>query len=332
MQLPTDMARIAPVTEDRNYSDVIAEALAEAAAMPEAAGYIGALETASGQLSRAFASAQVTGAGIAAFTPDVMSQIGRSLVEAGEAVWFRRAGQFMRAWEYTEGRAGSFEVSTRNTTYKLPANRVFRVQWNLEEASGRGLGPLGTARTLRSLIQRLETSLSNEARASVGYLLPVPADGGASTVDALKKQLGQLKGDIAIAETTAAAWGDGPSAAPRRDFQLARLGPMIPDSSVRLFQVGRDAVLSACGYPVSLANDADGTAQREAWRRYLHGTVAPLGRLVEAAARRVGLGIMLDFDALFASDISGRARAFQSLVGGGMDVAQAAALSGLLNE
>jgi len=31
-----------------------------------------------------------------------------------------------------------------------------------------------------------------------------------------------------------------------------------------------------------------------------------------------------------ASDISGRARAFQSVVGGGMDVSKAAALSGLL--
>jgi hypothetical protein len=34
---------------------------------------------------------------------------------------------------------------------------------------------------------------------------------------------------------------------------------------------------------------------------------------------------------MFASDLSGRARAFQSMVGGGMDVSKAAALAGLMD-
>ena len=41
-------------------------------------------------------------------------------------------------------------------------------------------------------------------------------------------------------------------------------------------------------------------------------------------------GLSFDFSALFASDLSGRARAFQSMVGGGMDVGKAAALAGLM--
>ena len=40
--------------------------------------------------------------------------------------------------------------------------------------------------------------------------------------------------------------------------------------------------------------------------------------------------LTLNFDALMASDLQGRARAFQSLVGGGMDVERAATLSGML--
>ena len=40
--------------------------------------------------------------------------------------------------------------------------------------------------------------------------------------------------------------------------------------------------------------------------------------------------IRLSFDRMFASDLSGRARAFQSMVGGGMDVQKAAALAGLM--
>ena len=41
-------------------------------------------------------------------------------------------------------------------------------------------------------------------------------------------------------------------------------------------------------------------------------------------------GLALRFDDLYASDLSGRARAFQSMIGGGLPIEQAAALSGLV--
>jgi len=41
-------------------------------------------------------------------------------------------------------------------------------------------------------------------------------------------------------------------------------------------------------------------------------------------------GRFVYFDALFASDLSGRVRAFQSTVAAGMDPARAAALAGLM--
>ena len=43
-------------------------------------------------------------------------------------------------------------------------------------------------------------------------------------------------------------------------------------------------------------------------------------------------GVTLDFTALGSSGVQARARAFQSMVGGGMDLERAAALSGLLIE
>ena len=52
--------------------------------------------------------------------------------------------------------------------------------------------------------------------------------------------------------------------------------------------------------------------------------------MIALEAERIGLPITLDGDKLFASDIQGRARAFQSLVGGGMDIAEAAAHETLL--
>ena len=40
----------------------------------------------------------------------------------------------------------------------------------------------------------------------------------------------------------------------------------------------------------------------------------------------------MNFDKLFASDLSGRARAFGSMVQGGMDVTKAATLAGLMEQ
>lgn len=56
----------------------------------------------------------------------------------------------------------------------------------------------------------------------------------------------------------------------------------------------------------------------------LRGAVA--GELSE----KLDVDLSLSFDRLFAADLSGRARAFQSLVGGGMDSGEAAALAGLM--
>ena len=66
---------------------------------------------------------------------------------------------------------------------------------------------------------------------------------------------------------------------------------------------------------------------------HLHATIDPLGKLVaEELTEKFEFPVNLNFDNLMASDISGRARAFQSMVGGRMDVTKAAELSGLMTE
>ena len=76
---------------------------------------------------------------------------------------------------------------------------------------------------------------------------------------------------------------------------------------------------------------SEGTGQREGFRRLLHSTVMPLAKIVsEELTLKFETPISLSFDGLFAADLAGRARAFQSLVGGGMAVEKAAALAGLL--
>ena len=79
------------------------------------------------------------------------------------------------------------------------------------------------------------------------------------------------------------------------------------------------------------AANPNGTAGREAWRQLLFATVAPLGRLIAAEmSAKLETDISFGWDELRASDIAGRARAFQSMVGAGMDAAKAAGLAGLM--
>ena len=120
--------------------------------------------------------------------------------------------------------------------------------------------------------------------------------------------------------------------APRGDYEPKRIGANPPAALTTLRSDAALAVLSACGVPVELVTPGDGTGSREAWRRFLHGTVQPVAVCVaaELATKLDVPNLTLSFDKLFASDLSGRARAFQSMVNGGMAVEQAAALAGLL--
>ena len=90
------------------------------------------------------------------------------------------------------------------------------------------------------------------------------------------------------------------------------------------------AVLAACGVPPELVQGrGDGTARREAWRQFLHGTLQGTADVVGAElAEKLETPVTLSFDRLFASDIQGRGRAYQSMTAGGMEPERAARLAG----
>ena len=92
--------------------------------------------------------------------------------------------------------------------------------------------------------------------------------------------------------------------------------------------------MAACGIsPAMVGSRSDGTARREAFRQFLHLSVQPVTSSIQDEFRtKLELEVTLDFSELMAGDLTGRARTFQSLAGGGMDVDKAAALSGLLSE
>ena len=97
----------------------------------------------------------------------------------------------------------------------------------------------------------------------------------------LKAHIGAARGKAVLTETTAAGWGEGKASAPMADWRPQRLGPNPPEPMVRVAESAFSRVVAACGASVSLFSDSDGTAQREALRRWHMGTVRLLARLLE---------------------------------------------------
>ena len=106
-----------------------------------------------------------------------------------------------------------------------------------------------------------------------------------------------------------------------------RYGAAPPETLVQLRENAGREVAAAAGVPSALlpgAGNVPAAAMRESVRQLLHGTIRPLARVIEAECERKGLPLALNFRALFASDLAGRARAFKQLQEGGMTAEEAA--------
>ena len=341
------------VRESQPFTDAVVAAVVAAAEGSRTGNPSGlaALETAAGLYSRAFAGASVGPAGVAsaAVGPRVRALIARDLIRRGESVhlidvrggmiellpcgsWDVRGGWREDTWLY---RVDTFGPSG-NDTHFVPASKVVHVRYAVDPSRPwLGISPLGWARTTGTLAANLEQRLGEEAGAPVGSVLPIPQDGGDGTEDdplaQLKLDLAAARGRQVLTETTAAGWGEGRGSAPQADWAPRRFGANPPAALGVLRDAASMAVLDACGVPRALAESADGTAAREAWRRFVMGACEPVANLItDELERKLETPIAFDFRALWAHDLAGRASSFKALVGGGMDVTQAAATAGLL--
>ncbi len=336
------------------YSDSVVRLLtSQAAAVATDPQRTGVVEAAAGIWARAFASVTVTpDAAADVLTPSVMAMIGRELIRNGEALfrvsvrngrrhltpatsWEVSGGLDPSSWRYHAQMSGPEGDESRT----LGWDEVAFVAWATEpNRPFRGLSPLSLADRTGKLAGRLEESLGDEAGTPRGYLMPVPAvdevpDGETDPLADMRADLKKLAGGLSVVETTSAGFGEGRGAAPQSDWKAQRIGPNPPEALCILRGDVRRDILAACGVsPAMLADRSDGTARRESYRQFVHLSAAPVGRIVarEFATKLDLPGLTFDWSGLMAGDITGKARAFQSLVKGGMDVERAAALSGLL--
>ena len=345
-----------PPAERRDSGGAFADAVvrmieAQAAGSAADASSTAAIEAASGALARALAGASVQGPDWAAEAVNavVRAQIGRDLVRKGQSlhvIRLDRAGRVRlvpaASWHF-EGshdpaswsvRATCYGPST-STTWQLPAAAVIFVAWGATPgAPYTGVPPITWAATTARLQAEAERSLADEAGGPLAQLLAIPTDGGDGGDDdplaSMKADVAAARGKALLVETTAGGWGEGASAAPRKDWQASRLGPSPPDGMVKIADAAFARVLAACGASPALWDDSDGTAKREALRQWYLGTVQPLAAMIgEELTAKLDAPIRLTFD-LYNVDLAGRAAAFQKLIAGGVPVQNALVTAGLL--
>ena len=311
-------------------------------------GATGALQACVGMVSRAFAAATVQGPAhlAAGVTPAVLSTIGRALMRAGEsvhaidvgpdgAVRLRPVGQWDVTGDVTE-ESWTYRVTlngpTMTRTRQVPAAGLIHCRYEVDpDRPWRGVGPLQSASLAGRLSAETAAALADSEGGPRGSLLPLPVDGNDPTVGPLKADLRTLAGKLAFVESTNVMHAGAPGSAPRSDWQTSRVGADPPRAEVELFTRSGLEVVNACGC-AGLFDSTAANAAREAFRRFLHATVAPLGRIVShELSEKLEDDVTLNFDALMAADVQGRARAWRSLAGAeaAMSAEVAARLVGL---
>ena len=301
----------------------------------------GALEVCAGLWGRALAAARVEGAAV--LTARIRHQIGRDLIRNGESVFLIDTSngrlrlepvaqhQVLRGWRFDLHLA-----QPDGTMHKRNVARdgVLHLMWAVDPARPwEGVSPLGAASLLGKLASGTETKLGEDLATPTAHLLPTPTDGGATSLDSLRSDIGNARGKAVLAQGTASGWEQGRTqAGTNKDWQSSRLGPEIPEQLRALYGDVLGAVAQCCGIPASLVQhlNVDGTESREAYRRWIMANVQPVADMIaEAASAALEDEVVFDFRGLWAHDLQGRASAFQKLTAGGMSVAAARAVVGL---
>ena len=334
-----------------SYTDTLIELIQQQASGEAPAAKtsaLAALEACSGLVGRAFASVDVKNAPTAileALTPSLFNLIGRSLIRHGELVLYVdvvdgelvltpsnatdiTGGYDRKTWDYELSLAGPSETTGLK---RVTGESVLHFQYAYDTSTPwQGLSPLEIASLSGRLSAELVKAIGDEISMPSGALLTTPLDGQDPTLVGLRADLKKIHGKTALAQS--GDWNNAGAAG--KTWMKIRTGGEPPEALANLWSESTKEIYAACGINPAVLQDAQGTAGREAYRQFLFGAVAPLGKMLEEELRRKldSPNLRLEWDALRAADISGRARAFQSMVGGGMELDRAAALSGLLVE
>ena len=193
-----------------------------------------------------------------------------------------------------------------------------------------GYSPLYFMRGTAGLLYELDRRFDEEAQTSTGQILSMTMESGevdsGLNFQGHYQALQKMKGGLFV-ERQNRERGSQMNFAGR-----TRLGPEFSPSQVSLRDRLEANIASAFGVPIELLiADGEGTATREAFRRFVLTTIQPLASILsEELSLKFERPIAFRFDSLRSSDLQGIARAIKALVDSGKSIDEAMKLAGLV--
>lgn len=185
--------------------------------------------------------------------------------------------------------------------------------------------PWERAPMLASLAVEVEAALRDEARQPVQALIPAPLGMSEPAKADMRARVLDRRQLATFVETQMSGFGAGRAAAPQADYGIKRFKP---DPAAPLVSLCKDVpgqVGVLYGIPVVMTTGTGSeTIVREAYRRFIATTIAPLARMVgDVLTAALELPVELDLGPLRSRDVAGIARAVSALVSSGMSIEEA---------
>ena len=320
----------------RDYTEQLVAAHEAQASGQAAARQLAVVEACASLWSRVLAAATVKPEPAAAvLTPYVRAMAGRSLFVNGEAAFRLRVRRARLAldpvlvsdvrgrdpdparWDYLLHEhvpSGAIELRA------LPARDILHARYSPEPSRPwRGTPPLERAGADVRVLGGLALRIGEQSRARAGQLVGLASTlSDEASTDIMQQIAGSRGGASLVGDTTG--------------FHAVRYG-FAPDAEARHWAADTERrVWAAAGVsPAMFLSSSDGTAAREAFRRFTATTAAYLGDLIaEEASLKLEMDVTLSFEKLRGSDIQGIGRAVKSLVDAGASYEDALVQAGLV--
>ena len=213
---------------------------------------------------------------------------------------------------------------------RVPAGGVVHVKTGATPASPwRGRSALERAGLTSGQLAHIERSLGLDSSVPTGGILPQPDGASAMAVAQANAALSQGKGALTLIETTAGGYGQGPTAAPRKDWEQVRFGPQVQQPNVQLRDSASNLIMASLGINSKIF-DGDGASAQAAHRLMVTGVVQHLAALLEReVAVKLLQPLTLDLSPAGGYDVRGIGRALGSLVQAGLPLDQALRVAGI---
>ena len=275
--------------------------------------------------------------------------MGRDVLRRGESLHLLGVDEL--TGRPTFDRAASWEVAGRRrwayeaklfvpsgepiTRRVLMGGVVHCMMGSQPSAPWRGLAPWQLASLSASALAEISRGVRDEGKTITGRIWTAPDGASQTQADNMANSLGRVKGgNSVIAESTAAGFGQGSTAAPKLDWKPNSTGQDHTPGNVQMLEAVQASVASAYGvHPAMFNPAATAPALREIKRlAYLSRTMPLADAIAAELSEKMGQPITITWPNMAdqSVDVHLRARAFNAIATSGEGLLDYAALvSGL---